>query len=381
MPSTSGAAFHDRAISLRDVVLFADADDLTSALADIERLSDAYKASATKMDDIFAAGTGVTPTETQILESIKDIEAKTLPLITQVIALRQSGGVVAAHDLLMAQARPAFKEWLKRINQFIDLEEAANQSLATDTRSVAHGFQVLMIFLCLGALVIGFGVAIWAASVVKPLKVLTDVMKRLARGDLTAHVVGTDRTDEIGAMASAVEVFKQAAHRTIKLEAEAGDARTAEVNLRDRQNGIDQAKAQELRDFIGAVEAGFDALSAGDLTVRMDQAVAPEFEPIRAKFNDSRRRARGRPSARSSARVGTIRTGLGEISVASNDLSQRTEQQAASLEETVAALSEVTRGVNDTAGCARPSAQAGRRDARRRTPKRAARSSAAPSRP
>nr|AAK48920.1 methyl-accepting chemotaxis protein [Rhizobium etli] len=42
-------------------------------------------------------------------------------------------------------------------------------------------------------------------------------------------------------------------------------------------------------------------------------------------------------------------SGLAEISTASNDLARRTEQQAASLEETVAALGEVSRGVNGTA--------------------------------
>ncbi len=44
-----------------------------------------------------------------------------------------------------------------------------------------------------------------------------------------------------------------------------------------------------------------------------------------------------------------MRSGISEITVAAGDLSQRTEQQAASLEETVAALGEVTRGVGDTA--------------------------------
>ncbi|WAP67397.1 methyl-accepting chemotaxis protein [Jiella pelagia] len=66
--------------------------------------------------------------------------------------------------------------------------------------------------------------------------------------------------------------------------------------------------------------------------------------------------------------VGTIRTGLSEITVASNDLAQRTEQQAANLEETVAALSQVSSAVNQTADGAseaRQSAESARRKAER----------------
>src|SRR5690606_18841880 len=51
--------------------------------------------------------------------------------------------------------------------------------------------------------------------------------------------------------------------------------------------------------------------------------------------------------------VSAIRSGSGEISQAADDLSRRTEQQAASLEETAAALDQITATVNRTAAGAR----------------------------
>ena len=42
---------------------------------------------------------------------------------------------------------------------------------------------------------------------------LSQVMRRLAEGQLSADVPGRDRNDEIGLMAKAVEVFKQNARR------------------------------------------------------------------------------------------------------------------------------------------------------------------------
>ncbi|RZL99049.1 MAG: methyl-accepting chemotaxis protein, partial [Sphingomonas sp.] len=173
-------------------------------------------------------------------------------------------------------------------------------------------------------------------------------MRGLAGGDTHLDVPSTDRRDEVGEMARAVESFKLAALEKIRLEEAAVVAQRSQAARQDQQKAVDHAKADDLRLFVQAVERGFAALSDGDLTVRMDQAVAPEFEPIRATFNESVGKLETTIGSVVGA-VGVIRIGLNEISVASGDLAQRTEQQAASLEQTVAALSEVTRSVNEAA--------------------------------
>ena len=56
--------------------------------------------------------------------------------------------------------------------------------------------------------------------------------------------------------------------------------------------------------------------------------------------------------------IGALRGGVGEISSASDDLSRRTEQQAASLEETAAALDQITATVKRSADGARQASAA-----------------------
>ncbi|KQT62263.1 MULTISPECIES: methyl-accepting chemotaxis protein [unclassified Aureimonas] len=187
-----------------------------------------------------------------------------------------------------------------------------------------------------------------AKGITGPLNALRDRMGELAGGRLDVTVDGQNRGDEVGAMAKAVQVFKDAANQNKELAAAAAAAESAQVAQRDRQSAIDNAKAEDLKVFVHHVEAGFDALSNGDLTVRMNGVVAAEFEPIRAKFNSSVAQLEDTIGSVVTA-VGTMKTGLAEITIAASDLSQRTEQQAASLEQTVAALSEVTRGVGQTA--------------------------------
>ena len=219
------------------------------------------------------------------------------------------------------------------------------------------------------ALLAVLALAAWplARSISVPIAAMTAAMRRLAAGDRQVEIPAVGRRDEIGEMAAAVQVFKDQAIARDRLEKEAEAARVSEMDARQRQADLETAKAEDLRAFMGVVDTSFDRLSSGDLTVRMSGQVAPEFEPIKAKFNASVEELEA-AIGRVVATVGTIRTGLNEITVASNDLAQRTEQQAASLEQTVAALGEVTGGVNRTAegaGEARRTAEAAQAKAAR----------------
>ncbi len=97
------------------------------------------------------------------------------------------------------------------------------------------------------------------------------------------------------------------------------------------------------------IGAGLTRLAGNDLTRSIDKAFGPTFEQLRLDFN----------VAHESMRValeqvvhstGTIQAGSQQIFTAAQDLSRRTEQQAASLEETAAALDEITATVKKSAG-------------------------------
>jgi methyl-accepting chemotaxis protein len=77
---------------------------------------------------------------------------------------------------------------------------------------------------CLGALalvVVGIGVFIIARSVARPLSIITATIKRVAEGAENVDVPHTDRGDEIGALARAIQIFKDAMERNRKLNSQA----------------------------------------------------------------------------------------------------------------------------------------------------------------
>ncbi len=99
---------------------------------------------------------------------------------------------------------------------------------------------------------------------------------------------------------------------------------------------------------VGGLTKGLDDLAQGDLTVRLSDIFAPQYEKLRIDFNASVERLQTLV-LQVAAGVGSIRAGSEEISAASDHLSKRTEQQAASLVETASALAEIVATVHKTA--------------------------------
>ncbi len=110
-----------------------------------------------------------------------------------------------------------------------------------------------------------------------------------------------------------------------------------------------RAKAEaEQQEAMTAIAEGLKKLAAGDMTVRIDTALAPQFETVRDDFNTTLARLQqAMETVRDSAT--TITQGTREITAAADDFSRRTEQQAASLEQTAAALDEITATVKRAA--------------------------------
>jgi methyl-accepting chemotaxis protein len=252
---------HDRAIAVRDVILVTDSADLQLEIAHIDRLAHDYGLSAELMDRMFTTRTDITVTERDILASIKDSETKTLPLIKTVIDSQVAGDSVKAKEILMRQARPNLVEWLKRINQFIDFEEQLNQAIAATTRSVTQTFQLLMLGLCGAALIIGVGLAWWAMRSTRPLRSVTDVMLRLASGELSIPIPRATSSDEVGDIVGALQAFKDNMIGAKRVEEEAAEAkRRAEAEKRRAMDDM----AETFEQSVGSV-AGSVSSAAGDL--------------------------------------------------------------------------------------------------------------------
>ncbi|WP_309568092.1 methyl-accepting chemotaxis protein [Psychromarinibacter sediminicola] len=106
------------------------------------------------------------------------------------------------------------------------------------------------------------------------------------------------------------------------------------------------AAAQET--VVETLRAELGRLAGGDMTARIDQAFAGDYEQLRRDFNTAAARLSEALSGVAANAEG-IRGGAAEISSAADDMSARTERQAATLEETAAALDQLTASVKSAA--------------------------------
>ncbi|MGA1800630.1 methyl-accepting chemotaxis protein [Rhizobium sp. HT1-10] len=218
------------------------------------------------------------------------------------------------------------------------LAEVTNSTVMTTLAIVAVGLVA----------VLAFGFIAVRGWLVRPIQQLAKTMNVLANGDLTASVDGVERRDEVGTMAKAVQVFKDNGLRAKELERDSESSRLANEAERGRVAQADRQRVQEMAQATSGLADGLKRLSSGDLTFRLNESFASDFEALRADFNAAVDQLA--TSMRSvSAATGSIDSGSREISRSADDLSKRTEQQAASLEETAAALDQITINVTNSA--------------------------------
>lgn len=187
-----------------------------------------------------------------------------------------------------------------------------------------------------------------ANGIASPINRITDAMKVLAGGNSSVDIPYAGREDEVGAMAATVEVFRKNALENLRLSREADDQRSQAEQERQRIDALERQRAEDMHRATSALADGLKALSSGNLACRIDMAFATDFEPLRADFNSAIEQLRATIEAVALA-TDSVDSGSGEISKSALDLSRRTEKQAGSLEETAAALEQITVNMTNAA--------------------------------
>ena len=163
----------------------------------------------------------------------------------------------------------ALAEALGTVTNTVDAISDAADETAGATVSLA---QIVV------ASVFGLMIALFVASmlvisrtVIGPMKQMTTAMETLAGGNTNVDVPALNKRDEIGAMAKAVQVFKDNAVRVAKIEEEqAGERARAEQEKREAMNNM----ANEFDSSVGKI---VDEVSAA---VRDMQSTASEMTSI-----------------------------------------------------------------------------------------------------
>jgi len=115
-----------------------------------------------------------------------------------------------AENLYEQQMRPQIQAMQGKLDTAVTSLKQAFDAANTESVAIISSASLLVEILAAVGLLIGTGLAFTIGrGITRPLAGMTSAMTRLAGGDRGIKVPAKDNTDEIGAMARAVEVFKQ----------------------------------------------------------------------------------------------------------------------------------------------------------------------------
>ena len=208
-------------------------------------------------------------------------------------------------------------------------------------------------------------------------------MQRLSGGDLDVEIPARTRSDEIGAMANATQVFKEAAIEKQASEADEKAKNEASIQESKKQRLHEQAAVREFGELVGKAASGdftgrldvndkegfllalanslnlmvetidnglseivavLSGLAAGDLSLRMSGNYQGRFSQLKDGANEMAEKM-GDIVGRIAGSTDSVLLTADEMDRGASDLSSRAEQQAASLEESAAAMEEMSAAV------------------------------------
>jgi methyl-accepting chemotaxis protein len=181
-----------------------------------------------------------------------------------------------------------------------------------------------------------FGFALWTVlrAVLAPLKDITGTMQRLAQGQYDLEVPGIDRQDEVGSMATSVEVFRKNGLEVERMRAEQAEQ---EARAQQRRKADMSAMADRFQAAVGGVV----------------DAVASSATELEASATTLTR------TAEDTQRLST------EVASASGQASSNVQAVATATDELSSSVQEIARQVQDSTRIAQQAVeQADRTDSR-----------------
>ena len=302
-----------------------------------------------------------------------------------------------------------------QVGTYVDNVREIVSDKSAQTLTMGERFKLIQYFVAAISISLSFLIG-WfyvSGSLLKRMSGLSRVMQAVSAGDLDAKIEGAQTNDELGEMASALEVFRGNARNMEKLNKEKAEAdkiaweekerareREAEREKADKERVEAERRANEeerkammrrLRKAFGAV---VDAATAGDFSQRVDDRFDnPELNELADGLNtlastvqtglretrqvleavaryDLSRRVEGdyegefqllkegvnRTADNLTDVVGqlqgssnNLRDATADLLNGANDLANRASQQAATIEETSAATEQLARSVQENA--------------------------------
>ncbi len=327
---------------------------IAASPAEVENFGKPLLANLQKLDGLLGQWERATPPDLRpAFEQTRDAARAFIAFRTKLVELGRAEGSPSAR---LFGDNDANRSNRQALNRAIEALAARNgQRIAVVAEDLDRFYQEMRwAFSGLAAggvlTVLALAAAIVRRSITKPLSAITGTIERLARNERGLTIPGLDKTDEIGALARAAEVFKHNGEEILRLQAEA--SATQEKAERERR-----ATMVRLADHFEAAMSGV----VGTVASSAEQ-LRVSAQSLSATTEDTQRRAASAASAslQTSDNVRTVASATEEmnasVSAIAGQIAQSTRvadvaaQQATRTDQTVGSLAEAAGRIGEIVG-------------------------------
>jgi methyl-accepting chemotaxis protein len=287
--------------------------------ADLAKLANVLDGDKAKFHELMDAAVAARPDDAAKFDPVIKEYDRLFVFIKEAATNGLANRNTEAVEIVQKQIRDPLAQLTKDITAIVDAAVKEQEEQADAAAATASTAITLTLTLVGVGMVVGIGLALFVsrAGIVKPIGAITNAMQALAAGNKETVIPGTDRGDEVGAMAKTLEVFKDNMLEADRLRAEQ-EATKHRTEAERRKSMLDLADRFEAN--VGGV--------VGNVTTAA------------AKLQNT---AQGMSAtAEQTSRQSTA------VAAASEETTQNVQTVASATEELSASISEITNQVNES---------------------------------
>ncbi len=269
-----------------------------------------------------------------------------------------TGGARQTIDLLRAGKRQEATATLdglavtgERVDAALDKDakynsEGGQASADRAEADYASGRLLVLVILAIAVAVASGAGYLMIRGIASPIVAMTDAMRRLAAKDLTVEVPARGRADEVGQMASAVEVFKDSMVKADELAA----AEKAAQAARERRQAAMERHTQDFGASISGVMASLASAAETMRNASQEMAVATRSAHEQAQSTSEGASRSSQDLTTVAAAVDQLTASVAEISrqvAAAAEIAREAVAQAQASQETMQGLADSTTRIGD----------------------------------
>ncbi|MEE1610754.1 methyl-accepting chemotaxis protein [Microvirga sp. CF3016] len=331
------AEVNEASIQEKNIILLnADQQD---RLKSAEGIYQQYKKQALQhLDELVALSD--TAERRAINENIRSEIAKYFAGMDQSVALALKDDDAAALKLSNGEVRDLRRNARDILTQRIEANQKALGKAKGEAEEFASETSTFLIASAAFGILIAVGLigSITIFGIVRPLTRMTGAMSRLAEGDLTVDVTGTERKDEVGQLARSLQVFKDNAVEARRLAA-----------AQEADNQAKMRRAEILDQLTKRFEMNVSALTQGLSSAATEMEATAQSMTSIAGQTTQQSVTVSSAAQQTSANVQTVAAATEELSISIREIASQVAQSSQIADRAVQGARRTDAAVQDLA--------------------------------